>query len=220
MNEESWRDQLNVGDNIDCLDSDGRWFESVVLEKNATDIRVHFRGWDCRYDVTESKSSQRVQLPYSRTIKWRDIVEEGDFLEIKDNFSGLWYIATVFRVDHGNKRVTVNYGCVTNKTLTVDIEGENVSCLGTHIRINQKIFLSREAINKISDGHFFNWNNRRTKNINDPNFLCCICYENTRNVVLSPCNHLCVCSNCSRHDLLRRCPLCNVNIFSTMFVYV
>ena len=98
MNEESWRDQLNVGDNIDCLDSDGRWFQRVVLEKNTTDIRVHFRAWDRRYDVIEPKTSHRVQLPYSRTIKWRDIIEEGDFLEIKDNFTGtyIWYIATVF----------------------------------------------------------------------------------------------------------------------------
>ena len=92
MNDESWRNDLNVGDSIDCLDSDNRWFEAIILATNVNDITVHFRGWDSRYDVIESKSSYRVQLPYSKTRKWRDFIEEGDFIEIKDNFTGtyLW----------------------------------------------------------------------------------------------------------------------------------
>ena len=122
-------------------------------------------------------------------------------------------------VDRLNKRVTVNYGFMNNKTVTTDLEGENVSYLGTHVKINQTILLTPEVIQKISDRQFINWN-KQHQNIDNSPFLCCICYENMRNVVFSPCNHLCMCSICSGNDLLRRCLLCNMDIRSKMFVYV
>jgi hypothetical protein len=41
---------------------------------------------------------------------------------------------------------------------------------------------------------------------------CTICYENEIKVLLKPCNHLCVCSNCSKK--IDNCPMCRENIFA------
>ena len=48
---------------------------------------------------------------------------------------------------------------------------------------------------------------------------CVICLENPKNVVLSPCNHLCICEDCSAH-VVRTCPICRSTIKKKTVVYL
>lgn len=45
---------------------------------------------------------------------------------------------------------------------------------------------------------------------------CVICMDSPKTVLLLPCSHLCVCSNCSERAELVNCPLCRNAIESTI----
>ena len=49
--------------------------------------------------------------------------------------------------------------------------------------------------------------------------MCVVCLENPKNVVISPCNHLCVCQHCSTL-IPRKCPICRGVVESKIVVYV
>ena len=217
MNDHAWRTSLKIGDFLDCLDTDNKWFEGVVLNTHSDGVTVHFRGWNSRYDVFESFFSVRIQPPYTKSREWRRFIGVGDMIEVKDDFTGLylWYVGTITRVNTVSKEVHVRYA-INNRMKVFDIEGEYVSYLGTHIRIDQDIKLTKETIEIISYRHFDRWNCTTEYSP----FMCCICYTDTKNVLLTPCNHLCVCSKCSTNASLHKCPLCNENIVSKINVYV
>ena len=52
------------------------------------------------------------------------------------------------------------------------------------------------------------------------NHTCVICLTQERNVVFSPCHHLCACSDCGTNPSLTSCPLCRTNIGERLTVYV
>ncbi|EDV31431.1 uncharacterized protein Dana_GF15350 [Drosophila ananassae] len=52
---------------------------------------------------------------------------------------------------------------------------------------------------------------------------CVVCLERSRNIVIMPCRHLCLCKECSQQlqmHLQYRCPVCRDNIISFLPVYV
>lgn len=49
--------------------------------------------------------------------------------------------------------------------------------------------------------------------------LCCICMDNTANVVLAECNHLIVCHECTATKQLKQCPVCNNQITRVLKIY-
>ena len=56
---------------------------------------------------------------------------------------------------------------------------------------------------------------RRRLEQQDTEKACVICLEAPKTVLLLPCSHLCVCSNCSERAELETCPLCR-NAIETM----
>ena len=52
---------------------------------------------------------------------------------------------------------------------------------------------------------------------------CCMCLEKTKNIVLVPCNHLCVCESCAE-DLMKNpkasCPLCRATVEKIIKVFL
>jgi len=66
--------------------------------------------------------------------------------------------------------------------------------------LSQKILL--EKVNKRADEN-----------------LCSVCMEEKKNILLSPCNHLCVCEKCSTH-INNMCPICRTPVTSTLKVFV
>ncbi|XP_044249441.1 uncharacterized protein [Drosophila takahashii] len=52
---------------------------------------------------------------------------------------------------------------------------------------------------------------------------CVVCMERSRNIVIMPCRHLCLCKECSQQLRLRlehRCPVCRNDIMSFLPVYI
>lgn len=48
---------------------------------------------------------------------------------------------------------------------------------------------------------------------------CCVCLSDTKNILLQPCNHLCVCESC-KPNVGEECPICRTIIQSTIKVYL
>ena len=49
--------------------------------------------------------------------------------------------------------------------------------------------------------------------------VCVICKENSKNVLLMPCRHMCVCGSCGFLDVLVQCPLCREQISERIKVF-
>ncbi|OQS05984.1 hypothetical protein THRCLA_20471 [Thraustotheca clavata] len=53
----------------------------------------------------------------------------------------------------------------------------------------------------------------------DPNLECVVCLSATKNTLLLPCKHLCLCSACS-NKITEECPLCKTKIESKTTVFI
>ncbi|EQC30960.1 hypothetical protein SDRG_11433 [Saprolegnia diclina VS20] len=53
----------------------------------------------------------------------------------------------------------------------------------------------------------------------DPNLECVVCLSATKNVLLLPCKHLCLCTSCSAH-ITSECPLCKTKIEAKTTVFI
>jgi hypothetical protein len=119
----------------------------------------------------------------------------------------------------------VSFGFSNNiRTKTVNLYGEEIAFLGTHIHTAQVASLSKNTLKLISDTQFEHWGKRQNNDkktiIEHTDNQCCICLTHLKNVVLMPCKHLCVCVNCSHHPSLTSCPLCKTVIELTFSVYL
>ena len=66
-----WRCFLKVGDYVHCLDGDGIWFESQIVSiPDITHVKVHFRGWDNKFDIVVNRHSVTIQPVHTKTYKW------------------------------------------------------------------------------------------------------------------------------------------------------
>ena len=64
---------------VDARDSEGRWFDSVVVEVDGSKVKVHFRGWSSRWDTWVEKEDQSSLQPlFARTKDLRGRVRLGD----------------------------------------------------------------------------------------------------------------------------------------------
>ena len=59
-----------------------------------------------------------------------------------------------------------------------------------------------------------------TQTLEEYKTSCCICLEKFPDIVLNPCNHLCLCQDCSRQHQLKTCPICKTNIHQKIQVYI
>jgi Zinc finger, C3HC4 type (RING finger) len=57
-------------------------------------------------------------------------------------------------------------------------------------------------------------------NIEPSYYACVVCLFQERNVIFSPCNHICVCSTCSSNSSITTCPICRANIVKKQDVYL
>ena len=133
---ERWRARLKAGDVVDARDSEGRWFDSVVVEVDGSKVKVHFRGWSSRWDTWVEKEDQSSLQPlFARTEDWRRL-RVGDACEVRseDAKKPLWYEARV--VDRSGDRVEVSTvapgAAVAPRWL--ETSSEQLCKMGTHIK--------------------------------------------------------------------------------------
>jgi len=49
--------------------------------------------------------------------------------------------------------------------------------------------------------------------------LCAICYDSNINLLLEPCNHICICKLCYKSLYTKQCPICKTKISTTKEIY-
>lgn len=97
-----WREWLTVGKFCDAQDPYNSWFESVVREDNGASLKVHFMGWEDKWDVHIDRKSAKLQRHHSKVPNWR-IFRANDKFEMRKD--GKWYLGKVEKVDRPGKRV-------------------------------------------------------------------------------------------------------------------
>ncbi len=134
-----WRQDLKVGDQVDAMDIDGKWYESVVKGVSSEDdtICIHYKGWQPKWDAQLSRSSPDVQPLHTHTEDWCKDIVVGSQVEIVRREPGgksKWFRGTVceFSKDNGNL-VNVEWASGT-KSGWYDKLGEEICCIGTHTK--------------------------------------------------------------------------------------
>ncbi len=134
-----WREELKVGDVIDAMDMDGKWYESVVKEIYTKDntVCVHYKGWQPKWDISLARSSPNIQRLHTHTEDWwKDIVVGSKVEVVKRESDGKtkWYRGTViaFSKDDNNV-VNVNWEGQANSGW-YDKMSEEICCIGTHTK--------------------------------------------------------------------------------------
>ena len=141
-----WKSHLRVGDWIDAQDDCGDWYEAEVLAIDQLEktLRVHFKGWGHKFDVTiaEKDLDSKVAPLYSITDNWRDALEPFDKVDYTDRLNlkdgSKWLHAYVMKVDHAKGLVTVKYRDenfqIYESLEWLDINGESICKAGTHVK--------------------------------------------------------------------------------------
>ena len=142
---ESWRLRLKVGDLVDAMDSEKKWFDAVVKDVQPPKtpggkdlIKVHYRGWTSKWDATFERDDAKVQPLFRFSENWRAL-RIGDSVEIRDASDPnkpLWYEGEVTMVGTSGEQVyvkTTNNSTVGSRW--VSPQSEQVCAPGTHIKL-------------------------------------------------------------------------------------
>ena len=49
--------------------------------------------------------------------------------------------------------------------------------------------------------------------------LCVICVNSIKNTLIYPCGHMCLCEECSKNPMLKKCPMCRGQVLNKVKVY-
>uniref|UniRef100_A0A7S1TTF1 Ubiquitinyl hydrolase 1 n=1 Tax=Phaeomonas parva TaxID=124430 RepID=A0A7S1TTF1_9STRA len=104
----AWKLRLKQGDEIDAVDTEGNWYEALVMGREEIDgkinVKVHFMGWGHRWDddidVTDSKAASRITKRNVQVEFWRNFAV-GDNVELKDhknNKNPTWYSGEIEQI--------------------------------------------------------------------------------------------------------------------------
>lgn len=154
-----WQTNLVIGDRLDAMDVEGRWFEAQVIACNNGRVDVHYRSWNSSFDQSFDRVSLRLAPLFTHCVDWRPRLKRGQFIEAKKE--RCWYLAIVLNVSrHADRHsrwtkllaigvnstreddtlriVTPNVPAVDSADLLHwvihDFDSEDIAPLGTHIR--------------------------------------------------------------------------------------
>jgi len=67
-----WRERLAEGDELDALDTQTKWYESVVKQRKDNQVHIHFKGWQEKWNEWRDISSEKLALKSLYTTGARD----------------------------------------------------------------------------------------------------------------------------------------------------
>ena len=114
---------FQAGDYLDAQDHQLLWFDSRVLEvqpafsiadalpaefrrKAEETLRIHFMGWDSKYDTWFLRSSPKLQPLFTKVRSWRDF-RVNDKIEMRVSRPSRWFVVRVEEVDRVGYRILV-----------------------------------------------------------------------------------------------------------------
>ncbi len=134
-----WRQKLKVGDLVDAMDMDGKWYESVVREINTDNntICLHYKGWQSKWDTTLKQSSPDIQPLHTHTEDWWKSVVVGSQVEVvnrEPDGKSKWYRGTVCEFSKDDSNVVHVEWLGRANSGWYDKMGEEICCIGTHTK--------------------------------------------------------------------------------------
>ncbi|RLN92426.1 hypothetical protein BBJ28_00009981 [Nothophytophthora sp. Chile5] len=63
---EQWRSDLKLGQLVDALDTDSKWYEARVVDLADARAKVHYRGWSAKWDEWLERTSPRLMPLHSK----------------------------------------------------------------------------------------------------------------------------------------------------------
>ena len=67
-----WRERLKEGDELDALDTQTKWYESVVKQRRDNQVYIHFKGWQDKWNEWRDITSDKLALRSLYTTGARD----------------------------------------------------------------------------------------------------------------------------------------------------
>ena len=161
----NWQFELNVDDKVDALDSSPnsskykpRWFQSKIVKKCNNKFKIHFIGWNQRFDEYISIGSKRIMPLHSKTKDWKSKLKVGNIIEVKkiletpDNkYKERWCKGIIRRFNNG--RVLLKFPIENYPSSWHELNSENVTYNKMHIR-NMEIYL--KDLNKFKEYKIIN----------------------------------------------------------------
>lgn len=132
---EQWRADLKVGQMVDALDTDSKWYEATIVGITEGQAKVHYRGWSTKWDEWLARTSPRLMPLHSKVRDWRrfrvnDEVQVGDERPGKKRM--LWRDARVLATA---KSLMVQLQ-IDNDVRWMDAQDERLCPPGTHRAAN------------------------------------------------------------------------------------
>ena len=149
----NWQFELKIGDKVDALDSSHddskykpKWFQSKIVKKLNNKFKIHFIGWNERFDEYISIGSKRIMPLHSKTSNWKSKLKIGNIIEVKKilevpdnlNFKERWCKAII--LDKRGEKVLVKFPIENYPNYWYDLNSEKVTYNKMHIR-NMEIYL-------------------------------------------------------------------------------
>ncbi|KAE9014760.1 hypothetical protein PR003_g18969 [Phytophthora rubi] len=134
----AWRFELQIGQLVDALDTDKRWYESRIVDMDAVYVKVHYRGWTSKWDEWLRRTSARLAPLHTKVSTWRAF-QVGDRVMVGTEVPGKkypeWRNAEVTACDDegGSLQIEVD---VDGKKKWLDAQDELLCPTGTHKAVN------------------------------------------------------------------------------------
>jgi hypothetical protein len=106
-----WRASLTVGSYCDAQDQYGKWFEAKVTVDRGPVVKVHFMGWEPKWDIELDRSSLQLQPHHAKVPNWR-VFLVGSLFDMRGP-DGKWYLARVEKVDREAGQVQLRPGALS-----------------------------------------------------------------------------------------------------------
>ncbi|OWZ24189.1 Ubiquitin-specific protease [Phytophthora megakarya] len=137
IQENTWRFQLHIGQLVDALDTDNRWYESRVVDMDAVYVKVHYRGWTSKWDEWLRRTSVRLAQLHSKVPNWRAFQVNDEILvgsEVPGKRYPEWREARVTACDEvGSLQIEVE---IDGNKIWLDAQDELICQKGTHKAAN------------------------------------------------------------------------------------
>ena len=112
----TWREDMKVGDFLDARDhAEEIWYESKVVERNGSTVKLHFLGWESKFDEKFDIAKEPARLmPLNTKVKfWRDFrvnddIEMRRWTNMADRTGGYnWQLIRIDTLNREEKTMSV-----------------------------------------------------------------------------------------------------------------
>jgi hypothetical protein len=99
-----WQSLLVAGDELDCSDVKGAWFEARVVAVQSASVTVHYKGWEATHDDDVPLGQARLQpLHTQEGTCWRDELRtRGALVDLRTATNAWWYVCVGLYSSHSH----------------------------------------------------------------------------------------------------------------------